>query len=71
MKLKGNRKYRARLNARRYEQENGVHYIEDDKAAPVKNDTIIRIMLTLMIVNQWTAHVVDVQGAFKWKIFGK
>jgi hypothetical protein len=53
--IKGNGKFRARLNASGYKQENGVRNREDDKAALVSNDTTIRIM---------KAHVVDVQGAF-------
>ena len=61
---KGNSKFRARLNAREYEKEAGVHYIDHNKAAPVTNDTTIRIMLTMMIIYKWTTHIVDVQGAF-------
>jgi hypothetical protein len=64
MKKKANGKFRARLNARGYEQVDGVHYDEDTKSAPVTNDTTIRIVFTLLALAGWYAHVVDVQGAF-------
>ena len=64
MKKKANGKFRARLNARGYEQVDGVHYDEDTKSAPVTNDITIRIVLTLLVMAGWCAHVVDVQGAF-------
>ena len=64
MKKKANGKFRARLNARGYEQIDGVHYDEDTKAAPVTNDITIRIIMTLMVMAGWYAHVIDVQGAF-------
>ena len=54
----------ARLNASGYEQDLGVHYVEENKAAPVIKDTTIRIILAMMIMNKWRAHIVDVQGAF-------
>ena len=64
MKKKANGKFRARLNARGYEQVDGVHYDEDTKSAPATNDITIRIILTLLAMAGWCAHVVDVQGAF-------
>jgi hypothetical protein len=54
---------RRGLNARRYEQIDGVHYDEDTKLAPVTNNTTIRIVFTLLALARWYAHVVDVQGA--------
>jgi hypothetical protein len=64
MKRKANGKFRARLNARGYEQVDGIHYDEDTKAAPVTNETSIRIIMVLMVMANWAAHVIDVQGAF-------
>ena len=64
MKKKSNGKFRARLNARGYEQIDGIHYDEDTKAAPVTNETTIKIILILMAMTGWYAHVLDVQGAF-------
>jgi len=43
MKKKANGMKRARLNAIGFEQINGVHYDEDDKAAPVVQATTIHI----------------------------
>jgi hypothetical protein len=44
VKRKANGTLRARVNgAREFEQINGEHYEEDDKAAPVVNDITIRI----------------------------
>ena len=64
MKKKPNGRYRARLNARGYEQIEGVHFDENSTSAPVTNDTTIRIMLTLANLVDWSAYVIDVQGAF-------
>ena len=44
MKKKASGKFRARLNARGYEQVDGIHYKSDDIAAPVANDMTIRIL---------------------------
>jgi hypothetical protein len=64
MKRKANGTLRARINARGFEQINGEHYEEDDKAAPVVNDITIRITMCLMVMAAWTAHIMDVHGAF-------
>ena len=50
MKKKASGAYRARVNARGYEQEEGIHYNEANIAAPVTNDTTIRIALVLAIL---------------------
>jgi Reverse transcriptase (RNA-dependent DNA polymerase) len=64
MKKKPNCKFRARINARGYEQVDGIHYDSSSIAAPVTNDVTIRIMYTLATLANWKAYVVDVQGAF-------
>ena len=64
-KLKANGVRRGRLNARGYEQREGVHYNESNIAAPVTNACSCRIALTLMASNpNWIAEIVDVEGAF-------
>ena len=44
MKKKSNGTFRARMNARGFEQKYGEHYFEDDKAALVLCDIIIRMV---------------------------
>jgi hypothetical protein len=50
MKKKANGTFRARINARGYEQVNGLHYDSHDIPAPITNDVTIQIVLTLMIM---------------------
>jgi len=64
MKLKTNGEHRARLNARGYEQVDGEHYHEDDKAAPVVNDITVRMMFVLIVMGRLWAELLDVNGAF-------
>jgi hypothetical protein len=59
MKKKSNGVYRARLNARGYEQVDGKHYKEDNKAAPVVNDTAFHVLLILMMMALWHAKVME------------
>ena len=70
MKKKANGTYRARVNARGYKQVKGVHYDESRTAAPVTNNTTIRIIYVLAILAGWIPYVVDVQGAFLNGRFG-
>jgi hypothetical protein len=64
MKKKANGTYRARMNARGFEQINGIHYEETEKAAPVANEMTIRIVMVLMVMASWWGELLDVQGAF-------
>jgi hypothetical protein len=64
MKKKSNGVYRARLNARGYEQVDGVHYDSHNISAPVTNDVTIRIVMVLMIMGGWVGELLDVKGAF-------
>jgi hypothetical protein len=64
MKKKANGTYRARLNARGYEQVDGVHYESHNISAPVTNDVTIRIVLVLLIMAGWVGELVDIKGAF-------
>jgi hypothetical protein len=52
MKKKASGIFRARLNARGYEQVPGKHYDPHSIAAPVTSDVTIRIVLTLFFVGQ-------------------
>jgi hypothetical protein len=56
--------YRAILNARGYEQVDGIHCDSSNISSPVTNDATIRIIMVLMIIFKWSAQVVDVKIAF-------
>ncbi len=64
MKKKASGIFRARLNARGYEQVPGKHYDPNSIAAPVTSDVTIRIVLTLLLLARWYAELIDVKGAF-------
>ncbi len=71
MKKKANGDYRARLNARGFEQVDGVHYDENAKAAPVVSEATIHIVLILTIMATWCTQLIDVRGAFLHGTFEK
>jgi hypothetical protein len=56
--------YRARINARGFEQVDGEHYDIDTKSSPVTCIVTIRIVMTLIVMTSWAAHLMDVHGAF-------
>ena len=64
MKKKSNGTFRARLNARGYEQIDGEHYDEFTKAAPVVNTSTIFIVMILMTMGKLHGELMDVCGAF-------
>jgi Reverse transcriptase (RNA-dependent DNA polymerase) len=64
MKKKSNGVYRARLAARGFEQQEGIHYDSTNTSSPVMNDITIRVSLILAILAKWHVEVVDVKGAF-------
>jgi hypothetical protein len=64
MQKKSNGTYRARLNARGYEQVGDIHYNSSNISSPVTNDATISIIMVLMIIFKWSAPLVDVKGAF-------
>jgi hypothetical protein len=41
-----------------------VHYRSDSTAAPVTNETTIKIILNMLNLAEWKGHVIDVKGAF-------
>ncbi len=52
------------MNARGFKQVEGQHHDGTTISSPVTNSATIRIVLTLMIMTDMLAHVVDVKGAF-------
>jgi hypothetical protein len=64
MKEKASGTFRARLNARGYEQVPGKHYDPNSIVAPVTSDVTFRIVLTLLVLAKWYAELIDVKGAF-------
>ena len=64
MKKKANGTYRARINARGFEQEDGFHYKSDETVMPVINETTIKVLLVTMTIAIWAATLIYVQGAF-------
>ena len=70
MKKKGNSKFGARVNPRRYEQVDGIHYDADLTAAPVVNEITIRMVFVLMVMVGWYAEMVDVRGAMMGRSLG-
>ena len=63
-KKKSNGTFRARLNARGFEQKDGEHFDSSSISAPVTNDATIRICLVLMLMAGWVRELLDVKGAF-------
>jgi hypothetical protein len=64
MKKKANGKYRARITARGFLQEDGVHYFSHSTAVPVANEVKIKIVLTFLVLTTWKAQVIDMKGSF-------
>ena len=64
MKLKANGDHRARINARGFEQKEGEHYDKDNISAPVVNNATVCIVMVLIVMMNWFATLVDIQGAF-------
>ena len=64
MKKKASGIFRARMNARGFEQVDGIHYKSEDKASPVVQLTTVMIVLTLIIMLNWYAILMDIKGAF-------
>ena len=64
MKKKASGRKRARINARGFEQIDGIHYDKDTVAAPTVTETTVRVIFILMLMARFTAEVIDVKGAF-------
>ena len=63
-KLKSNGTKRARINARGFEQIDGIHYDESSIHAPVTNDASVRVIMIMALMAGWNGLINDVQGAF-------
>ena len=61
---KSNGTYCDQLNARGFEQIAGKHFDPTSTAVPLTNNTTISIVLVLMLLEDWTARIYDVKGAF-------
>jgi hypothetical protein len=65
MKKKASGTYRARLNAQRFEQKEGLHHDGSSISAPISNEMVIKDRVSLlMIMANWVGEILDVQGAF-------
>ena len=64
MKKKPTGTHRARLNARGFEQIEGVHYDSKNISSPVVNEVTFRIALVMMLTFQMFADILDVKSAF-------
>ena len=64
MKKKANGQYCDRLAARGFQQTHGKSFEYHDISSPVVHDITVRIVLTILLMSGWMAHIVDVNGAF-------
>ena len=63
MKKKANGEYRARLTGRGYEQIDGIHFDESSIHAPVTNEVVVRVVMTLGLMAGWLGHLCDIEAA--------
>ena len=52
------------MNARGFKQVAWKRFDPTSTAAPVTNNTTIKIVLILMLLADWTARAYDIKGAF-------
>ena len=64
MKKKANGQYCACLAAWGFKQTHGKSFEYHDISSPVVHDITVRIVLTILLMSGWAAHIVDVNGAF-------
>ena len=64
MQQKANGQFQAHLTDCGYKQVDGLHYSEDNKAAPVVCDITVCIILTLSMMAGWIWILLDIQWAF-------
>ena len=68
MKKKANGDYRAHLAARGFKQTQGKLFMHHDISSPVVHDITVQIVLVLMLMGSFAAHLVDtLLGQFKPK----
>ena len=67
MKKLSNGTYKARMNMRGYEQIEGEHYDSASILSPVTNDVLVIVLLILLVMANYGAYIVDLQGEiFPW-----
>ena len=71
MKKKSNRKYRVHLNTCKYKQQLELYYFKDNISSLTVNDITIRILLVLILMICYRAHIIDMKGAFLLGYFEK
>ena len=64
MKKKANGQYRACLAARGFKQTHGKSFVYHDISSPVVHDITVHIVLTILLMSGWAAHIVDVNRSF-------
>ncbi len=64
MKKKSSGTLQGRVNVQGFKQIDGQHYDGTSISAPVTNAISIRMALTVMLMQDRIAHVVDIKGAF-------
>ena len=64
MKKKANGQYHAHLAARGFKQIHGKSFVYQDTSSPVVHDIAVHIVLTMLLMSSWVAHIVDVNRAF-------
>ena len=69
MKKKANGTFRARLNARGFEQKPGEHYSVNGTSSPTVHEATICILLILLVLQRGYAELNDVKGAFLTGMF--
>ena len=64
MKKKADGTYKAQCNAQGFTQIHGQNYFKDNIAFPTVSDVSVKLIMGFMGAYSYTAHVVDVKGAF-------
>ena len=64
MKKKANGQYHACLAARGFKQTYGKSFVYHNISSPVVHDITEHVVLTMLLMSGWVAHIVDVNGAF-------
>ena len=64
MKKKANGQYHESLAARGFKQTHGKSFGYHDILSRVVHDITVRIVLTILLMTGWAAHIVDMNGAF-------
>ena len=63
-KKKAHRDYRACLVAQGFKQTQGKSFVHHNISSPVVHNITVQIVLVLMLMGGFAAHLVDMNGAF-------